>query len=407
MTFEEFIERFRGARRREGMSHSSRSSSSPLSPRLGALVLGLVAVTAAARAAEATAASPLRPLLVVVETGPGAGCDAETVRGAIAAELRAVVVAPTATPVVALAGPRADTLLVAIDRDRIVVTLRGRGDQDLTRSVAAPADRAARLRVVAWLAGNVARDQLATLPLPAAPPEGPTAPRAEAPPEGAAATGAVAAPDPVAPAVSNAAVTEPPAFAARPAAPVSVARAEAVSPPSDVPGWNLTAMGGAAAMFASPWESRYATPGGTYSSSAGGWNAAGQLEAHRQRGPWFVGAAVDVGPINIHPLGAAVLVGEQWVPGRLRLEASAGLGAEVYRDRTYYIANTGPGFVAADPGYTAVTKIAGTARVALAASYPLSAELDAVAQLTGHATATSRSDALFVSGAVGLRLRLP
>jgi hypothetical protein len=122
---------------------------------LAALAVGLLGLGGgAARGTEV--AMPQSPLLVVVEAGPGAGCDAASVRAAIAGELKARVAAPKAPPVEALAARRSDILLVAIDHERIVVTLRGQGDRVLTRSIAAPGDRSGKLRAVAWLAGNVA-----------------------------------------------------------------------------------------------------------------------------------------------------------------------------------------------------------------------------------------------------------
>src|ERR1700759_2433809 len=75
----------------------------------------------------ARAADDPSPLLVVVETGAGAGLDADAVRAAIAAELhqRVVSPAPASSSAAALAGPRQDALLVTIDRARIVVSFRG------------------------------------------------------------------------------------------------------------------------------------------------------------------------------------------------------------------------------------------------------------------------------------------
>jgi hypothetical protein len=351
-------------------------------------VLAFVVLSGGARARPAFAAEAAArgaPLLVVVEAGPGAGCDAEAVRAAIAAELRTAVVSPTATPLVALAGPRADTLLVGIDRERIVVTWRGRGEHDLTRSVPAPVERAARLRVVAWLAGNVARDQLASLTLPTAPSPGPSAASsAEAPP--------------VSPPPAPAPSTAPPAFAAGAAEPTTVVRADnRVEPAPDFPRWTLSVGVGAAVTFKGPWQAWYAQPPSTASVP---WGPSLQVEAQRHVGRWFGGAALDVGPIDIHPFGAALLAGAQWVPGRVRLEASAGFGVEAFVDRSYCEDCSGP-------GYLATTHPRGYLRGELAASYPLSAEWDVLVQVDSHVTKTTRAHAAFGLGTVGVRMRLP
>jgi hypothetical protein len=324
------------------------------------------------------------PLLVVVETGPGAGCDAESVRAAIAAELGARVVAPTA-PAAALAdaGPRTSALLVAIDHDRIVVTLRGHGDQEVTRSVAAPAARAAKLRMIAWLAGNVARDQLATLTLPEAPSEGAppsadAAPSSESPPDDAA-------PPPAARFEPPRAATRPPPLDAR--APVPVV-ANAVASP-EVPRWTFSALGGAAMLLASPYESGF-------SRSPKSWHAVGQLEAHRHYGDWFVGAAIDVGPLAVHPLGSALLIGTQGHLDRARLEASFGIGVEAFVDKRELF-----------DGPTSETRGAAYLRAGVAAIYPLLGPWDLVAQLGGHVTALNATSTTFALGVLGLRLNLP
>jgi hypothetical protein len=359
---------------------------------LPSLVPSVVIAFVLARAAVAGGSEPAPdagpPLLVVVETGAGAGCDAETVRAAIKAELRARIVAPKAPSVVALAGPRTDTLLVAIDRERIVVTLRADGDHELTRSAAAPADPAERLRVVASLAAALERDQLATTTSPESPQDASPAPSAPSP-------------------------AAPPLPAAGPATSASVARVEGAAPSPDFPRWALSLVVGAATGFPTPWQSPYgatAYPGGSGTSYSGGsvtWSPTAQLEVHRHLGPWFVGAAADVGPRPIHPLGAAVLVGRQMRAGRVGAEASAGLGEEAYVERTYYTAGVVPGFTGGDSGYTDETHASAYIRATFAVSYELWANVDLLAQLGGHLTLTSHENAGVGLGAVGLRLRLP
>jgi hypothetical protein len=317
------------------------------------------------------------PLLVVVETGPGAGCDADAVRAAIAAELHAAVVAPTSSSVVALAGPRTNTLLVSIDRERIVVTLRGRRDEDLTRSVAAPAERAARLRVVAWLAGNVARDQLATLVLPeavAAAQEAASAPVVEA----------------SAPTTPTPTPSSPPAFTA----PTTVVRAQSLAESPALPRWTFSLLGGPALMFG---EAGVNTPGGFRPSHGTSWNPAVQLEGHRTIGEWFVGVAADAAPGSTHPFGAAAIGGAHLPIGRLGLEPSVGAGVEVFESRTFVF-----------DGPPVSQKIArGFFRATFAATFPLSRQLDAIAQVGGHLTATTSLDGVYALTTFGLRVRLP
>jgi hypothetical protein len=346
-------------------------------------------------AGSAPAASPPDrgpPLLVVVETGPGAGCDAESVRAAIAAELGARVVAPTASSESALAGagPRTSALLVAIDHDRIVVTLRGHGDQEVTRSFAAPATRAAKLRVIAWLAGNVARDQLATLTLPEAPSEA-SGPSSEAS-DGSAADAPLADADPP----PEARLDPPPAATAPPPLAARAAPAPASSGPSpaeaveEVPRWTFSALGGAAVLFTSPYQQGF-------SRTPRAWSAVGQLEAHRHVDDWLVGAALDVGPLGVHPLGAALLVGTQGRLDRARFEASFGLGVEAFVDKR----------AVGDGTFSSQTRGAAYLRAGVAALYPVWGAWDAVVQLGGHVTALDASSTTFALGVLGLRLNLP
>jgi hypothetical protein len=336
---------------------------------LGLILVGVSMAGAPARANAGAARSPGSPLLVIVETGPGAGCDAEAVRKAIAAELGSEVAALASTPVVALAGPRADVLVVAIDRDRIVVTWRGRGDHDLTRSAAAPAERAARLLVLALLAGNVARDQGASPTLP----------------EALAAPGAPAAP------TSHPALAAPAPSATRTEESLTLVRAEGLAPPSEFPGWTLSLGVGAATTFRGPYTTAQ-TP--VFSSP----RPRGQLEAHRHEGRWFYGAAVDLGPRGVHPFGAAVLFGRQWVPGRVRLEVSGGLGVERFVE-------TGECSDCLAPIITTYTR--GYLRAVFAASYPVSRQLDLVGQVDGHLTMTTEQNGGLGGATFGMRVRLP
>ncbi len=94
------------------------------------------------------------PLLVVVEAPPALDADAAEIRRAIGTELRSRTVAPMKTPTET--SDRA--LIVALDRDRIAMSLRTSDAAPIARSIPAPPEHAARLRAIAWLAGNLARE---------------------------------------------------------------------------------------------------------------------------------------------------------------------------------------------------------------------------------------------------------
>ncbi len=105
-----------------------------------------------ARAAEG-------PLLVVVEAPPALDADAAEIRRAIGTELRSQTIAPMKRG----GEPPERALIVAFDRDRIAMSLRTNDGAPIVRDIPAPADPTARLRAIAWLAGNLARDQVTPL----------------------------------------------------------------------------------------------------------------------------------------------------------------------------------------------------------------------------------------------------
>ncbi|MDB4981717.1 MAG: hypothetical protein JWM82_2469 [Myxococcales bacterium] len=154
-------------------------------------------------------------------------------------------------------------------------------------------------------------------------------------------------------------------------------------PAAAFPSWTLSLGVGPLALF----ESKSSTPS---------WSLGGQLEGHRHLGRWFLGPAIDVGPRDVHPFGGALVFGGAQSVGRLHLEASVGLGVEEYRVQVI-----SPG------GPFTEKQAAGYGRVAFAVSYPLVADLDVLAQLTGHFTATTHANPTFAVATVGVRLRLP
>ena len=133
------------------------------------------------------------PLLVVVEVAPGLDVDAAEIRRAIGAELRSETIAQMKSP----DEPPRRALIIALDRDRISMSLRANDAVRVARVIPAPAEHAARLRAIVWLAGNLARDQvtpivaetpLATPPLATIPPAAGLTPDTE-PPQLAVITG--------------------------------------------------------------------------------------------------------------------------------------------------------------------------------------------------------------------------
>jgi hypothetical protein len=360
------------------------------------LLHGMLAGMLAGTAGAAEPATGERPLLVVVETGPGAGCDGAAVRGAIEAELKARVAAPAAPPVVALSAPRSDILLVSVDRGRIVVTLRGRGDRELTRSIAAPTDRVERLRAVAWLAGNVARDQLATLTLPAAPAE-PAAPpaAAESTPEPAPAPEAPAA----APATQPPPATAPAASSAPPAAGVStIAREAPQLSRAAPPRWTLGVDTGLGAVFHGPFNNT------SYDNRYG---AMMQVELQRHlSAPFLVGAALDVGPNLSRRWGLALVAGVERRSTDLFLSVTAGAGVEAFR-QTWLVSDdrvAGVAVAREEQELDAMPYV----RSAIEFGLALTRAVDLMARLNGHLALTVDNNpyAAYAGASLGVRMRI-
>lgn len=135
----------------------------------GAIVtfLGVISVVSA-EAGEERGATPTAPppLLVVVERSHGAAGNPEAIRRAIGAELGRPVVGPTE-----LGGKDATQMLVVtLAPDTVTMQMRTAGDAAARRRIQPLAEGESSLRVVAWLAGNLARDQVSELmdALPAA-----------------------------------------------------------------------------------------------------------------------------------------------------------------------------------------------------------------------------------------------
>jgi hypothetical protein len=280
------------------------------------IVVGVIFGTASAAVGGTDGDDAGKSLVVAVEVGPGAGVDAGQVRSAIGRELARPIVPFVQLLDGPLGADEPDLLLVGLSRERIVMSMRRRREAVVARSLAASGDAAARLRAVAWLAGNVARDQVSPFLRASADLAGSglaldaAAPKPEAP-----------LPDP-APRVVPA--TEPPPVEPPPSTSVETLTASAVSPMArrEAP-WSVTAAGGLAIFTRGSEVENLDDLPMTFQA---------ELVRHRPAG-WLWGAGLDLGPFSRGQLGVAALGGYEHRFGQVRLEATAGLGVENATER--------------------------------------------------------------------------
>jgi hypothetical protein len=350
-------------------------------------VLGIVVVARAARAGEGGDT----PLMVAAEIAPGVGLDGEDVRRVIAEELHRRIVAPALAPTV----DAEDVLVVAINEARIVVSFHARSDERASRAITTPPDRAARLRAVAWLAGNLARDQVSPLVMAAA---------MTAPPKSAA---PVAAAPPATPAV-----VEPPAAVAPPTeTPAASAQSEALElratpaeRSTDDPTWTVTASAGPSMEYLAlrHWNE--------YSQGSDFGQAAWQLEVQRRRlDGWILGAALDYGPSDGHGFGLAVTGGMEQRWRGFRLEESLGVGLESAYVRSVMTMVTDSSTAGESTQTTRSTSMSTTpyARLFATASHPIWHAWDVVARFGAHTILATTAEDTFFTASLGVRLRLP
>jgi hypothetical protein len=136
--------------------------------------LALASGTALAQDRRGTAAAT-PPVAVVVELPPGSPLDERRIREAIARELGVLVLAERGAP--------GGTLVVRQEGDAVIVSFEGRGRSD-SRTLALDAGSPNAEEEIAFVAGNVVRDQAAEFrssPPPPAPPPPPPRPAAPAP----------------------------------------------------------------------------------------------------------------------------------------------------------------------------------------------------------------------------------
>ena len=270
------------------------------------------------------------PLLVVVESTPGAGIDAREVRQTVGAELGIPVVAPED----ATAAGASNVLIVSIDKSDIRMSLRGSAAGLVGRTIPAPVDRPTRLREIGWLAGNLARDQVSGIV--AAPAEH----RA-----GAHATDLAAAD--LAPAIETAPQTAPPAdLTAVPARSPEPAAIVATDPSASAPPggslWSVTAAFGPTADKGALLRNGSGSGGTIFTG-----NTAFQIEVERvaaQRSRAGVGTGRRNGfqrlrrrgLRRIHLAPPAVLLGDDGGPGTRTGSGTADGGDELFYGRNFF-----------------------------------------------------------------------
>jgi hypothetical protein len=340
------------------------------------------------------------PLLVVVEAAPGTDLAPADVRAAIGAEVGVPVVSPHDST-----APEADRLLVvSLDGAAIRVTLRDSPSQLVTRSIAAPGARPARLQTIAWLAGNVARDQVSGI-VEALPPQapvvttgtsdgpGPSVPRVEPPP----AQPGASLPSPPGP-------TSMPAVA-QPAETLSAAAS--ATKPEGRSEWTVTAAYGTALV---------SVPDGKIADiNTGRSGSIYEVRAQRRaEGDLDLGAAFSLGDLVNAGSGREVyafagLAGRRWDRRHWFVEARGGVGVELVRLPTHHFIVTNSSTMGGPFDEDVITEdyqpiLFGTARGGL--GVPLSRSFEALVEL-GMCLGSHGLDSDYVSTAIALRMRLP
>jgi hypothetical protein len=353
-----------------------------------------VLVTAVLVSRGALAADPALdpPLMVAAEIDAGLGVDARAVREAIGAELHRTITAPAAGPDADLR----DVLLVSMSRERTVVSFRARTDEAAARAIRTPADRAARLHAVAWLAGNLARDQVSPLVMVAA---------LESAPPSDAATEAPAPPPAATTAPPDVRTAAPPPIAASPShvapAPSTVLtrRSEDAPAPLAAPTWIFSLAGGSAMT----------DEAGNGGARQVDFARAFQAEVqHRQGAGWLLGGAIDYGPTPFHRMGYAVTGALQQRWSAFRLEESLGFGIEASVNGLTMTPQTLNPMTGASSGLTAVSPTtAPYLRAFVTAAYPLWRSWDLVLRVGAHSDIEATLDTAYLATSLGVRLSLP
>jgi hypothetical protein len=388
------IERRLRLRRHEGMrrhGHGARL----IGP--GILVVMLVAPSGGpAHAAEG-------PLLVVVEAPPALDADAAEIRRAIGVELRA----PTIAPMKTTDEPTGRALIVALDHERIAMSLRTNDAAPVARVIPAPAEHAARLRAIAWLAGNLARDQVSSLltempfemPSLATLPPTPAAPRATEPPQVLVASQTVE-PPPLADSTTTISMSAP---NARPAGPRRWSILVTDGPTTNFPICPGIEKGsGAGLAFCAPFL-EYGTA----------WRL--EVQHRSESNGFFTGAALSgtasAGSGSFAPqlIGGTAFLGSSHHVGRWTFELTGGVGLELARVSNTVLTS----MYSSTNGFTSTqTTSSNNATPGLfadgtaALTHPVSDSLDVVLRLGAHLTTVTYGN-WFLSTTIGLRYNLP
>jgi len=328
----------------------------------------------------ALAGAPADRVVVVVDSGAGPGLDSGAVRRAISDELGAPVIAPSDPA----AGDASTLLVVSADKATIRMTLRAGDRGTTTRTIPASPDRAVRLREIAWLAGNLLRDQVSSIVGSSAPAAGSrsTPPAAPAP--------AVAPVDQ--PRQERAATPVPGAAkTAAVAPPVNAIASASTSPAARRPEWVIAALAGVA--VAPNYDS-------WFSSSY-------QLDFRRRSPSGLVlGLGLQAGYAwtggTVHIFGVDGVIGKEWRGSRWFGELTIGIGLEAARPLSDTSSSTcencvlPPKHVSGDPTLAAFVPLACSFGVALTPSIDFAVRLNlqpssnGIINTTGGATAGVR-----------------
>lgn len=304
-----------------------------------------------------------RPLLLAVEVAPEVAPGAAEIRRAIAEELAAPIAAPGED--VGAAGT--DVLIVSVDRRQIAMSLRSSADSVATRTIPLPAAPPDRLRALAWLAGNLARDQVAPFVAGEAPPS----PSADVRPRPASI-------GPRGPVVAR----------EQPAATLTTASRSETGKRN---GWAIVG----AAGLAAPFDRDYRV------SRVGDYADAWQVEAQRRSGGVLFGVALDGGPRELRSVGAAVFAGFVWERRGWRLDLTLGGGVEYIRNLPIHTQTE-------TTGSTLVVGVTPEAygRGSIAFGYALTNSVDVVLRTGLHASIAGLGFS-FVNSTLGVRVHIP
>jgi hypothetical protein len=357
---------------------------------------------------EASAVRPAsgaenNPLLVVVESQSSLGVDAADVRRRIAGELHQAVVSP-GDPAAAHA---AQVLIVTLDENDIKISMRSGGSVEVSRTIPDVNDRAARLRAVGWLAGNLARDQV-----------GPLLPSLALTPAPKLAVKSTPTASPAGPAPTTTVLpaVEPSSSGPNPAAsPDATVTAHAEPDKASAPArWWITASAGATVSDGCLEVDRWpivtcgATGGGAGSAFVHGSTYQVEVQHRTSDDGTLLGAAIDSGP-NSHLVGLGGLIGTRRPWGRWYLEATLGAGIEAQRvsvsTRTVLSSSTEPGPVS-NITVSEQVQPALYARATGSIGIPINRTFDFMARLTAHLSSSSTTTD-FIGATAGLRLKVP